>query len=209
VTVKRAHANRRGYTAVEVLTAMTLFAIGAAGVISMQRVTVQGGADARRFDVASSITHEWLARLQRDSMSWTEPNTAFPNNNNILTRTKWLKQYASCSGWCKPPIPNSPDHVAASPAFDIFGRDLPADAPTEHEFCVQYRMSWITDPPAPPAPLKPGTLMRAEVRVYWSKLDYKRIDNCNSPPWDPSAPDATTHYHFVYAATAIRQNPSQ
>ena len=49
----RAHA--RGYTAVEVLMAMTLFAIGAAGVISMQKVTMQGGEDARRTSSCRSV----------------------------------------------------------------------------------------------------------------------------------------------------------
>jgi prepilin-type N-terminal cleavage/methylation domain-containing protein len=80
----------RGYTVVEIMSAMTLFAIGAAGVVGMQRVTVQGGYDARRFDTATNIAREWQHRLQRDSAYWTEPNSINQANINAAhapTRT--------------------------------------------------------------------------------------------------------------------------
>ena len=74
---------------------MTLFAIGAAGVIGMQRVTIQGGEDARRFDMATNIANEWIARLQRDATFWTQPNAE--NQNTIdLNRTRWLVNVDTC-----------------------------------------------------------------------------------------------------------------
>jgi len=84
----RSLGSRRGYTVVEVLSAMTLFAIGAAGVIGMQRVTIQGGADARNFDIATNIAREWQHRLQRDSLAWTEPNSLVTTSN--IDNTLWL-----------------------------------------------------------------------------------------------------------------------
>src|SRR5207237_490176 len=99
--LQKTRSTKRGYTAVEVMAAMTLFAIGAAGVISMQKVTIQGGQDARRLDIATNIAHEWVARLQRDSMNWTQPSSKNRDVTNVYTQTKWLTNVTL--GSCNPP----------------------------------------------------------------------------------------------------------
>ena len=63
----------RGYTAIEVLMAMTVMAIGGAAVITMQKTSVTANLDARRADVANSIARTWVERLRRDGMAWTSP----------------------------------------------------------------------------------------------------------------------------------------
>lgn len=199
-SLRRRHARgrqtARGYTIVEVMSAMTLFAIGAAGVISMQRVTIQGGTDARRFDVASNIANEWTYRLQRDSMFWTQPNPAFPTTSNI-SATRWLSRIGT-AGWQNPGIPGT-NYAGVSAAADVFGRDLPPTEPPM--FCTQMRLQWIADPGAS---MLMGALIRAEVRVIWARLDSPEIASC-----DGLNPDATPNaYHFVYATTVIRQNPT-
>jgi type II secretory pathway pseudopilin PulG len=195
----------RGYTSVEVLIAMTLFAIGAAGVIGMQRVTIQGGEDARRFDMANNIANEWLSRLQRDSSFWTQPNANNPMTMN-LANTRWLRDVDRCGGvFCDPPMP-SPTADGLSPAFDQFGRDLLAG--TTAFYCVQYRLNWIAAPGIGPgynAPLRLTGLMRAEVRVYWAKLEFNPVGDCTTDP--PEAVQPTSNLHMVYATTAIRENP--
>jgi prepilin-type N-terminal cleavage/methylation domain-containing protein len=232
--MKRGKQNRRGYTAVEVLIAITLFAIGAAGVIGMLKVTVQGASDARRFDIATNIANEWVSRLQRDSMLWTLPNAVNPTLGSgtgagELGATQWLKDIdtAACNvdKFC---TPNGGVPVAAavgglSSAFDIVGRDV--NASEEHFFCVQYRMGWI-------APLKPAqagqcsyvtnlgptnasccpgpelcftALMRVDIRVFWRRQEYGSIPNCAAVN-----PDANPNqFHFVYATTSIRENQIQ
>lgn len=209
ITRRRAHRDARGYTSVEVLIAMTLFAIGAAGVIGMQRATIQGGEDARRFDMATNIANEWLSRLQRDSMFWTEPSSDKPTSMNI-SNTRWLKNVDTCgTNFCTIPMPAAPAD-GLSPAFDQFGRDLPAGITTEAFFCVQYRLQWIAPPgvgPSYPAPLKLTGLMRAEVRVYWNSLEQAPVGNCASPP--PEVIPAATTFRMVYATTAIRENPKR
>lgn len=201
------YATRRGYTAVEVLSALTLFAIGAAGVIGMQRVTVQGGEDARRFDVANNLANEWVARLHRDSTRWTDPSAFSPTTTN-LNDTEWLKQVATCSvNFCNPPIPGGGAQAGRSPAFDIFGRDLPlpgVDMDKDTMYCAQYRLTWIANPGTPPS-LQTAPLMRAEVRIVWSRLERQPIGNCTALP---TATDglSSQFYHTVYATTAIREN---
>lgn len=197
----------RGYTAVEVLSAMTLFAIGAAGVIGMQKTTVQGGEDARRFDMATNIANEWAARLQRDAMFWTKPNNIDDVSN--LPSTRFIKDVAigACNtGWCTPgttlPAPNA--EMGVSPAFDVFGRDRPAGS-DDHMFCVQYRMNWIANPVVNGNPAM-TSVMRVEVRVLWTRLEYGQIGNCAALPQDPDGVNAMRTYHFVHTTTSVRKN---
>lgn len=203
---------RRGYTAVEILIAMTVFAIGAAGVIGMMKVTVQGGADARRRDIATNIAHQWTGRLQRDAMLWTLPNAVNPTSN-LATNTRWLKDIANggCTGanYCMPTIPSAPAQAGASPAFDVVGRDMPTFAAgSEHFFCVQYRLNWIADPAnsqcSTTEPCRTA-LMRGEVRVFWKRGEYGYIPDCQGvdPTINPN------EWHFVYATTGIRENQLQ
>jgi hypothetical protein len=218
---RRSRASRRGYTAVEVLAAMLFLAIGAAGVIGMQKVTIQGGRDARNFDIATNIANEWLSRLQRDAMSWTAPNEDV-KVSNLTTATLWLKSTptGSCpQGFCMPPVPATIDAsthvgVGTSPAFDHLGRELPkaagADPDNRHYFCTQYRLSWIANPGN--STCKAGAedcmtaLIRAEVRVFWQRLEYGQIGDCEALPVAMTTEAASKRYHFVYAATSIREN---
>ena len=186
--------------------AMTLFAIGAAGVIGMQRATIQGGEDARRFDMATNIANEWIARLQRDATFWTQPNAQSPTTMD-LNQTRWLSLVdttGSSGTFFTPPLPAAPAN-GLSPAFDSFGRDLPIGT-TLASYCVQIRLKWIATPgigPTYPPPLKLTGLMRAEVRVYWARLEAAAIGNCAAPPAE--AIPAVSPFHMVYAATAIRE----
>lgn len=195
---------QRGYTAVEVLSAMTLFAIGAAGVISMQKVTVQGSEDARRYDIGGNIANEWVARLQQDASFWTQPNSDFPGLMNISV-TQWLSKIGTCfPNWCHPPAPPVIP-AGRSGSFDSFGRDVAITDP-ESTYCAQYRLEWISNPGTPPNLATTG-LMRAEVRVFWNRLERGPTGSCAAAT--PDAADAAQRYHFVYATTAIRENPQR
>ena len=89
MTSRRSRA--RGYTAIEVLVAMTLFAVGTASVLSLQRASIVGSSDARRNDVATAVGSEWIERLRQDSLAWTLPSAADPGGpSNIATATKLL-----------------------------------------------------------------------------------------------------------------------
>jgi len=196
-------ANRRGYTLVEVLSAMTLFAIGAAGVIGMQRTTILGGDDARKMDLATNIAHEWMARFHRDAAFWTKPSPSDASNNNI-NETKWIAKAdgVASTDWLTPAFDNAKPE-GNSPFFDFFGRDRPAGS--DHVFCTQYRLSWIS--PIGTAPkLRLTSQIRIDVRVFWARLDNGIVGNCAAPPVAPSDPAAKQYYHFVYAATAVRPN---
>jgi len=192
----------RGYTAVEVLSALTLLSIGAAGVIGMQRVTLQGSEDARRFDIGGNIANEWLSRLQRDSAQWDKPNATDLVTNN-LSATQFLKQVGTCGAtWCNPPAQPFASPAGMTGSFDIFGRDL-AVGSTTATYCAQYRLQWIA-PMGNTPPFNPSALMRAEVRVFWSRLERNPVGDCTTTI--PDDPSAFKLYHFVYATTMIRES---
>ena len=197
---------QRGYTAVEVLSAMTLFAIGAAGVIGMQKVTIQGGQDARRLDIATNIAHEWTARLQRDAMVWTLPSNKNRTTENLSLNTRWIKNVSvgACNppAFCNPALPPGGQEGGFSPAFDIFGRDRPAGS-GDHAFCVQYRLWWGRPLGTAPAFNEQATI-NADIRVFWTRLELSPIGDCAAPVVSPDAPTANTVYHFVYASTVLR-----
>jgi prepilin-type N-terminal cleavage/methylation domain-containing protein len=180
-------SNRRGYTAVEVLMAMTVMTIGAAAVMSMQKASVQGNLDARETDVANSIARMWVERLQRDAMQWTQPNNANPLLNNFVQAKLLYGGIITNKGqWG---VPNFEMGVTTpetmSYAFDILGRDIPSaqigsgkTTDPETIFCVNYRLQYLVPPTLP---MEPG-LIRADVRVLWPRGIY------NTP--NPSAPQA-------------------
>jgi prepilin-type N-terminal cleavage/methylation domain-containing protein len=197
-----AKRSRRGYTVVEVMSAMTLFAIGAAGVISMQRVTIQGGDDARRFDMATNIAREWEHRLQRDAFKWTEPNS-ITSSSNRATATTWLFPIAATPvDWS---VPAGGPGFGFSHAFDLLGHDIDP-ASVDHVFCVQYRLAWIADELGATS-ANPTAIIRAEIRVFWSRLEYGPANCADTVVYETAA--SRQKHHFVFVTTAIRGNPVQ
>jgi len=206
----------RGYTAVEVLISMTLLAIGAAGVIAMQKAAVQGDHDARQLDMANAIAREWMERLRRDATLWTPADVAGqvpPPNLANAQLVQLLGGGGQLSAWYLPLTriaPNGGQNDVESPGFDILGRDLPvaqlgqaqqaAEWTTGLMFCTNVRIT----------PLTPDQeLLRAEVRVFWPRQMYTTMnpgDCTQNPPasWDLAPP--TDQYHFLYLTGAVRQN---
>lgn len=198
----RIHGKNRGFTAIEVMLALTLLAIGTAGVVAMEQASIDGNYDARRLDVANSVMRLWLERLRRDGMMWTMPNPENPLTNNRATAALLLANVdadPTNASWHLPTAREG-DTVALMPQFDLLGRDiLTTDTTTPVMFCVHTRLSWLVS----------EDLMRAEVRVFWPK-GTQAMSDCASDPaagWE-ALPATIAKYHFIYGVTAIRRNPS-
>jgi prepilin-type N-terminal cleavage/methylation domain-containing protein len=196
-----------GYTAVEVLMAMTIMAIGSAAVMSMQKASVLGNADARKTDIANSITRTWVERLHRDAMQWTTPGPTNPTAGSNLANAKVVNYGATNSGnWFRP------DQYAAtttattaniSAGFDILGRDVPLDRLLEDAvFCAHVRLTWLDQP----------GLLRADVRVLWARgISNESVPSAPKSVCDPTVasdnqPDPLA-YHAIYVTTAVKGNP--
>lgn len=192
---------RRGYTAVEVLVSISIVLIGAAGVITMQRATIQGNIDARRMDMANAIARQWVERLRTNATLWTLP--AARNANDNMSNSVLLANVAAPADatWFRP------DQLLGSapywsPGMDMLGADVAtADLSDDKNryalFCTNVRLTWLIQ----------GSLMRADVRVFWPRGVTTAADAhyCGQAP-DTDIETKTDRYHFVYATTAIRRN---
>jgi prepilin-type N-terminal cleavage/methylation domain-containing protein len=200
---RREAAARRGYTAVEVLLSLTVLAIGAGAVMSMQKAAVQGNVDARKTDMANAIAREWLARIRRDATQWTLPTagTALNGVNNIANAA--LLSHVG-NGWSLPDdyVTQTP---SISPGFDILGNDVPPNASPPPVFCVHVQETWLVNNAGAPQ----DNLMRVDLRVVWV-----RGINLTSPVHSPcdkanvaqvQNPDPTL-YQTLYMTTAVREN---
>jgi prepilin-type N-terminal cleavage/methylation domain-containing protein len=202
----------RGYTAVEVLMAMTVMTIGAAAVISMQKASVQGNLDARKTDVANSIARTWVERLQRDAMQWTLPNSANPAGNNIGNA---LLISGNVTGlWFRPTqyLGSTPETM--SPGFDILGRDLPSASMATAQFCVNVRLTWLVPAALGASPPEPG-LIRADVRVLWPRGILGGAPStgfCDDTVGTVADPELVMpaaqrpFFHTIYLTTTIKEN---
>jgi prepilin-type N-terminal cleavage/methylation domain-containing protein len=205
---------RRGYTAIEVLMAMTVMAIGAAGVISMQKTSIVSNLDARKTDVANAIARTWVERIKRDLTQWTQPgptNEGAPSNLAVAAVAQ--AGFANAGAWFLPNqyLTGSASHPPISPGFDILGRDLPATALAPSAgppiqpgalFCVNVRLTRLA-----------GDLFRIDVRVLWPRGISNDSNHalpsggvCDSGVATSVAPDPQI-FHSLYVTTAVRGNP--
>jgi prepilin-type N-terminal cleavage/methylation domain-containing protein len=192
----------RGFTAVEVLIAMTIMVIGAAAIMSMQKASVLGNLDARKTDIANSIARTWIERLQRDSMHWTLPSSLNRAGNNF-NLAKLLNHPNDT--WF---LPTDYLGVGAgnSYGFDILGRDLAAgdiaaDATKNTagaQFCVEMKVTNLIA-------VAPQDFFRVQVRVVWPRgIGSAPAGFCTSVLG--ASPDMTL-YHAIYVTTAVKENP--
>jgi prepilin-type N-terminal cleavage/methylation domain-containing protein len=211
---RRPRGRGRGYTAVEVLMAMTVMAIGAAAVISMQKTSIQGNLDARQTDVANAIARTWVERLRSEAMQWTAPGPSNPTGNNFTNPPLAILASAPLDQWFLPQ--NLNQSPIFSPAFDILGRDLPAgdytgakpSDPVQVVFCVNVRLHWLVRPAPTALPPEPG-LLRADVRVLWPRglVGSPPGGWCTTTAVDNPDPTNPPVYHSLYVTTTLQENP--
>jgi hypothetical protein len=77
-------------------------------------------------------------------------------------------------------------------------------------FCSDIRFKWLY--PSVASSTQGGGLLRAEVRVYWSRTSVPDLriplgDNpCSWTALNVTSPEGLKAYHFVYMTTALLQH---
>jgi len=190
----------RGYTAVELLMAISIFAIGVSGIIAMQKVTVAANQHAKNLSIATHIAQAWAEQLTADAALWNHPSPT--NNLDDLGDTQWLSTATGLANtWIRPAYAAQRDFGAG---FDLLGRPLPDTQVADQVFCTHVRFSWLY-----PSTAGNG-LLRAEVRVFWLRDGMGGTINgqplCDTGTAPGLVENAGERYHFVYQTTAIKQN---
>lgn len=148
---------RRGYTMIEVMMALALLAVGASGVIAMQKAAIVGNASAKSIATATALATRWAERLRLDSMVW---NSVTPATD--IDETRWLKTVVgSPNTWNLP----TSTPLSVSSSADPLGADIvAANDPSLTAYCTHISYRQITP-----------KMISAVVRVTWRR-DNSKID---------------------------------
>jgi prepilin-type N-terminal cleavage/methylation domain-containing protein len=193
VTRRRRRANQRGYTLVELMMALALFAVAVLGIIAMQKITVTSNAHAKNVAMAERIAQAWAGQLEMEATTWrTTFGSGWLNDSNLWQRPAYIE-----------------DREFGG-AFDALGNPLKDDELSKAAFCTHVRMAWLY-----PNTMAVGGngMLRAEIRVFWLRDNEKPLDStslCSATQTVAQAKDiglATDRYRFVYQTIGIRQHP--
>ncbi|WP_437592187.1 type IV pilus modification PilV family protein [Sorangium sp. So ce1000] len=183
-----------GYTLIEVMAALGVLAIGATGVLALQKATLISNTNARNIAVANNIAMTWAERLRVDALQWNDPM-----QQPDIDDTAWLRLTT-------PPARVTPTEITAlgaAPSADVIGADIYAGDTSQSAFCTQVRFRQFTDR-ATGATIWPS-LIRAEIRVIW-----ERSGDPISCGIDPITVDEhPERFGAVYLTTGVLRNTSE
>jgi prepilin-type N-terminal cleavage/methylation domain-containing protein len=157
--------HQAGFTLIEVMIAIGIMTVGSLGILSMHHAVTGANRSAHEMNTALAITERWIERIERDSLSWSEPGI----NSATLSGTTYLAPLSattSSTGWFAP-LPATTDE---SFAFDYFGDDGPNRGPTK--YCTNVNLSWI----------RQGRSARVDVRTFWYRAGHMP-GNATHPNW--------------------------
>ena len=198
-----ARRTRRGYTIIEVMMAIAVLALGATGIVAMQKVTLAGNQNARAINTANLLAQTWVERLRGDATLWN-----LPNNQSDLGETRWLQYAVPRSGqWFTPDgslngvTPNG-SAMADQLGGDLYLADL---ASYTQGFCTQIRLFPLAT--VDNTPNGTPSFIRAEIRVFWAKGNAKGRGGTGRPiACGDVQTGAETNYGFVYVTTGLTPN---
>jgi len=176
-----------GYTIIELMMALAIFAVGITGVAAMQKVTSVSNAHAKNLAIASHVAQSWLDGLTVDAYSWTQLDST------RTTNTQWLSAMTSPPAWVMP----GPPTTTFGPGFDALGSFTATAA--DVAFCTHIRLS-------PLIATAGSQLIRTEVRVFWPVVGGGFAGDVCSATIEEVTTD-TERFHTVYKSSAVRQTP--
>jgi type IV pilus assembly protein PilV len=208
---ERGGRGRRGYTVIEVMMALAVLTLGAAGVIAMQKAVLISNTNARNLATANAIGQAWIERLRTDALSWNEPG----GSHDLTTSTVWLKVApntapAGGAGWSTPDNPGPSLLLGTQPAgagtADVMGADLypNIDLTLASAFCTQIRLLRFSTTDTGSTLANFFKVIRVEVRVIWDRRSQPLA--CATLPTGFELD--VGHYGVTYLVSAVMENAS-
>jgi prepilin-type N-terminal cleavage/methylation domain-containing protein len=206
----------RAYTVVEVMVALAVLAVGAMGVIALQKFTVAGALNARGITSATTVADSWIDLCQNEAAAWNRSD-----NSDVADMPVVSAALASPGNWVTiPNIPGETPNGGATPLYSSTTGDM--------FFCSQIRATWLGAPDPAGASgsqdnATPADVIRIDVRTFFAKSGRPVTGECNA--WSAgtvdsmlslvggTAPDpnggavrSRYEYGFVYESGTIRRN---
>lgn len=193
-TRRQIRRSQRGYTLVELMMALALFAVAVIGIIALQKIVIVSNAHAKNVAMAQRIAQAWAGQLEMDATEWGRNGfgSGWLNDANVWQRPAYIagRQFGG--------------------AFDALGNPLKDNELSRAAFCSHVRMAWLF-------PASMGTagngMLRAEIRVFWLKDGETALDStasmCAAAQTSTQAKSiglATDRYRFVYQTVGVRQH---
>ncbi|MDB4990357.1 MAG: hypothetical protein JWN04_5535 [Myxococcaceae bacterium] len=146
---------RAGFTLLEIMIAVVIMTIGAAGILAMQGASVRSNQDANETSTAINFATTWMERFKRDARLWTAVGSA------PLASTQYLSNALTVPPAWVVPAAVAPESAGA----DYFGFDTPI-ATGDVRYCVNARFTQ--------AHLFNGNLdaIRVDVLVWWHRSSF-------------------------------------
>jgi type IV pilus assembly protein PilV len=182
----------RGYTVIELMMAITVFAIGVTGIAAMQKVTVASNSHAKTLALATHIAQSWQEQLAADSTLWAPGAPG-------ATGTRWL----ATGVWTRPADVPAAGTATFGASFDPIGNFTTEAA--DIFFCAHIRITNMQAGVALPG----NGMFRTEVRVFWPRSGRAlTIPNYCAAGTDANGftVNDTDEYHFVHMVSAVRQS---
>lgn len=163
----RSWFGRRGYTMVEVMMGLSVLAIGATGIIAMQKYALMGTMTSRNVMNATNIAASSIEKMSSEAAIWAD------NGTQDTVAMPWLGPALNTPNvWVVPP--DGAALIDGTP-LDIATIDLAANPVTPVGYCTHVRAELVGNKNAiPPSdPLLGGTdstdIARVEVRTFFAK----------------------------------------
>lgn len=163
--------------------ALSVLAIGAVGVIGLQKATLIANNNARMLTSANQIATAWAERLRTDATVWNLP----PSGASDVSEALWINWGVTHPNqWVQLGTIQNAASVADPISADIWGgSDVSTPA-----FCTQVRFNALN---------AAGTRVRAEIRVFWDRTSRANA-SCGSTILDP------VQFGSVYVTTLLVPN---
>jgi type IV pilus assembly protein PilV len=193
---------QRGYTVVELVMSLAVLAIGASGVIAMQKVAVASNRHAKDLSIASRIAEGWADQLAMDGSMWTITSAGLPT----LPNTVWLKS-ANPGATVEWFVPDYSALRNFGPAFGALGAPLdPGVNASLTRFCTHLRFAYLHNA------TKGAGVIRAQVRVFWpaenAATSLPTAAQGNLCGVDgPTFASNIGAFHVIYLTTSIAEAP--
>lgn len=187
---------REGYTLVEVMMAIGILTASGVAIIAMQEAVIHGNIEARQLGTATAIARSSAELLRIDALNWTTPAVG----STTFNATRFLRDVPTAAS-AVPTLWQPFGAATAAPERfrDYYGFNTAVAA--DMVYCVQSRFAWIF----------PGTLLRADIRVWWTRsgndVDHAAYAGCPNIT-DIDARSRMLDLHFVQTSTELRYTPA-